>query len=256
MRYLLVSLPNTGEKLIIAEQLASSVLSNISLSLETLQSTAIPGTDLLNSTYLNPLTPTEPPMPILPAAYVTSDSGTGLVHSAPGHGAEDYSLFRDRNVVPFSPVDGDGKYTDSVHPESLRGLSVLKEGNETVVKLLRESGELLQQHMYTHKYPYDWRSKEPVIVRATEQWFASVENIKEDAIKAIGGVKMIPRTGILFPLPTLTLYSIQVTKLHSGVTTDVVCPGTESMVYFSPTSMGSPYPSVIQCRHRGSFTDP
>jgi len=156
-------------------------------------------------------------MPILPAAYVTSDSGTGLVHSAPGHGAEDYSLFRDRNVVPFSPVDGDGKYTDSVHPESLRGLSVLKEGNETVVKLLRESGELLHQHMYTHKYPYDWRSKEPVIVRATEQWFASVENIKEDAIKAISGVKMIPRTGIFFPLPILLLNYIAVSRLTSFV---------------------------------------
>jgi isoleucyl-tRNA synthetase len=199
MTYLLISLPDTQDKLIIAEQLAPSVLSKISLSLETLQTIPILGTDLLNCTYLNPLTPTESPMPILPAGYVTSDSGTGLVHSAPGHGAEDYSLFRDRNVIPFSPVDGEGKYTNAVHPVSLRGLSVLKEGNEAVVKLLNESGELLHQHMYTHKYPYDWRSKEPVIVRATEQWFASVENIKHDAITAISGVKMIPRTGTTHP---------------------------------------------------------
>src|SRR5579859_4025620 len=139
MTYLLITLPETKEKLIIAEQLASSVLSKISLSLETLETIRIPGTDLLNSTYLNPLTPTSPPMPILPAGYVTSDSGTGLVHSAPGHGAEDYSLFRDRDVIPFSPVDGEGRYTDAVYPDSLRGLAVLKDGNEAVVKLLTES---------------------------------------------------------------------------------------------------------------------
>lgn len=73
---------------------------------------------------------------------------------------------------------------------------MLKEGNEAVVRILREGGVLLHEHEYRHKYPYDWRSKEPVIVRATEQWFASVESIKEDAINAISGVKMIPKTGL------------------------------------------------------------
>jgi len=83
-----------------------------------------------------------------------------------------------------------------VEPSSLRGLNVLKEGNEAVVRILSEGGVLLHEHEYRHKYPYDWRSKEPVILRATEQWFASVESVKEDAIHAISGVKMIPKTGL------------------------------------------------------------
>lgn len=198
MTYLLIKHPDTNEKLLIAEALASSVLSKISLSLESIPRIQILGTELLETTYLNPLLPTDSqsPLPILPAIYVTSDSGTGLVHSAPGHGAEDYTLLRDLNVHPFSPVDDQGKFTDAVEPSSLRGLNVLKEGNEAVVRILREGGVLLHEHEYRHKYPYDWRSKEPVIVRATEQWFASVESIKEDAINAISGVKMIPKTGL------------------------------------------------------------
>jgi isoleucyl-tRNA synthetase len=149
----------------------------------------------LNCKYKHPLIPSSPSYPILPAEYVTADSGTGLVHSAPGHGAEDYGLLNKYNVLPFSPVDGEGKFTNGVSLESLRGLSVLGEGNKAVVDLLRESGALVFEHVYKHKYPYDWRSKEPVIVRATEQWFANVENIKDTAVADVQGTKMIPESG-------------------------------------------------------------
>jgi isoleucyl-tRNA synthetase len=170
-------------------------VSKLSLSLEDLTTVSVSGTDLLNCKYKHPLIASSPEYPILPAAYVTADSGTGLVHSAPGHGAEDYGLLSKYDVSPFSPVNGEGKFTDAVTPESLRGLSVLGEGNKAVVELLRESGALVFEHVYKHKYPYDWRSKEPVIVRATEQWFANVENIKDAAVAAVKETKMIPESG-------------------------------------------------------------
>lgn len=175
-------------------------MSKLSLSLRDLTTVTILGTDLLNCTYKPPLIVDPPEYPILPAAYVDAYSGTGLVHCAPGHGAEDYGLLSKYGVSPFSPVDEEGKFTDAVNHEFLRGLPVLPEGNVAVVELLRESGNLVFDHVYEHKYPYDWRSKEPVIVRATEQWFANVENIKDAAVAALKETKMIPESGKILKL--------------------------------------------------------
>jgi isoleucyl-tRNA synthetase len=196
VNYLLIRHPVHGT-LIIVEALAKSVVEgSLHLALSDAKCSPISGQDLLDCTYTNPLIPNCPEYPILPANYVTSESGTGLVHSAPGHGVDDYNLLAKYNVSPFSPVDHEGKYTEGVEPKSLQGLAVLNEGNEAVIKLLEESGALLHQHDYKHKYPYDWRSKEPVIVRATEQWFANVDNIKGIAIDAIQGTRMIPETSV------------------------------------------------------------
>ena len=197
MTYLLLTTPE-NEKLLVAEELAAAFLSKISLNIDNLKSVRIQGTDLLNSTYRNPLIPSSPEYPILPAQYVTADSGTGLVHSAPGHGAEDYNLLSKLDIPPYSPVDDEGRFTNAVEPESLRGLSVLDEGNMAVVELLKDCGALVHQHIYEHKYPYDWRSKKPVIVRATEQWFANVESIKDTAVKSLQEIKMIPESGKFF----------------------------------------------------------
>ena len=194
MTYLLLISP-TKENLIVAEELTPKFLSKLSLSLDDFKSIRINGTDLLKITYKNPLIPSSPTLPILPASYVTSDSGTGLVHTAPGHGADDYNLLNKLDIFPFSPVDDEGKFTDTVRPISLVKLSVLREGNTAVIELLRESGALMFEEVYEHKYPYDWRSKTPVIVRATEQWFANVESIKEPAIKALQQTRMIPESG-------------------------------------------------------------
>jgi isoleucyl-tRNA synthetase len=194
MTYLLLTMAK-NEKILVAEDLTAPFLAKLSLTLDNLKSTKIPGRDLLDSTYRNPLIPSSPEYPILPATYVTADSGTGLVHSAPGHGAEDYNLLSQLDILPFSPVDDNGNFTDAVLPESLRGLPVLDEGNKAIVELLQESGALVHQHIYQHKYPYDWRSKKPVIVRATEQWFANVEGIKDTAVKAIQETNMIPESG-------------------------------------------------------------
>jgi isoleucyl-tRNA synthetase len=106
------------------------------------------------------------------AEYVTLEDGTGLVHTAPGHGHEDFQTGVRCGLPVYCPVRGDGTYDASV-PEFLRGLDIWK-ANAVVVKHLRDSGHLFFDHTFTHSYPHDWRGKTPVIFRCTEQWFVSV----------------------------------------------------------------------------------
>ena len=110
---------------------------------------------------------------IVAADYVTLEDGTGLVHTAPGHGSEDYHTGLREGLPIYCPVRGDGTFDDSA-PEWIRGTSVWDE-NETITNRLRESGHLFFAHKFTHSYPHDWRSKTPVIFRATKQWFVGVD---------------------------------------------------------------------------------
>ncbi|KAJ2809113.1 isoleucine-tRNA ligase [Coemansia guatemalensis] len=131
---------------------------------------------------------------ILLANYVTGDSGTGLVHSAPGHGQEDYEFGLSHGIDAYSPVDDYGRFTGDAGPE-LAGKEVLTKGTSTVVEMLKLTGQLLFQQKFTHSYPYDWRTKLPIIQRATPQWFANVENLKDGAGKSIKDVIMVPESG-------------------------------------------------------------
>ncbi|MFO0874653.1 MAG: isoleucine--tRNA ligase [Phycisphaerales bacterium] len=110
---------------------------------------------------------------LVAADYVTLEDGTGLVHTAPGHGEEDYRTGLREKLDIYCPVRDDGTYDDTV-PEWLRGASVW-DANQLVVDRLRESGHLFFAHRFTHSYPHDWRSKTPVIFRSTEQWFIGVD---------------------------------------------------------------------------------
>jgi isoleucyl-tRNA synthetase len=110
---------------------------------------------------------------LVPAEYVTLEDGTGLVHTAPGHGAEDYQTGLKERIPVYCPVLENGSYDQSV-PEWLRGVDIWK-ANGLVVQRLRQSGHMFHDHVFTHSYPHDWRSKTPVIFRCTEQWFVSVE---------------------------------------------------------------------------------
>jgi isoleucyl-tRNA synthetase len=116
---------------------------------------------------------------VITANYVTTEDGTGLVHIAPGHGAEDYITSREYDLAIYSPVDDKGCYDDTV-PESLRGKCVL-EVDPLVNEDLQNRGLLFAQDQILHSYPHCWRSKGPVIFRATEQWFIGVD-------KKIGGI--------------------------------------------------------------------
>ncbi len=110
---------------------------------------------------------------VVEADYVTLEDGTGLVHTAPGHGAEDFDTGRRVGLPVYCPVRHDGRY-DTTVPEWLRGMDIW-EANEKITDTLRASGHLFYSHRFTHSYPHDWRSKTPVVFRCTEQWFVGVD---------------------------------------------------------------------------------
>ncbi|XP_012083940.1 isoleucine--tRNA ligase, chloroplastic/mitochondrial isoform X2 [Jatropha curcas] len=150
------------------------------------------GSDLENCRYVHPIDNRECPV-VIGGDYITTESGTGLVHTAPGHGQEDYITGMKYGLPVFSPVDDDGKFTEEAVQFS--GLDVLGDGNVSVVNFLDEKMSLIMEEPYEHKYPYDWREKTPTIFRATEQWFASVEGFRQAAMDAIGHVKWVPPQG-------------------------------------------------------------
>ncbi len=146
------------------------------------------GSDLVGTTYQHPLYERKSPV-LAGGDYITTESGTGLVHTAPGHGQEDYLTGLKNGLEILSPVDDVGKFTADAG-EKFAGLSVLAEGNQAIIDALAETGALLKAEDYGHKYPYDWRTKKPTIFRATDQWFASVEGFRESALKAIDTVSV------------------------------------------------------------------
>ena len=111
--------------------------------------------------------------PILAAEYVTTTDGTGLVHTAPGHGEEDYLTGVNNGLNVYCPVMGNGRFDDTV-PDWIRG-KLVWEANPIITKKLVELGVLLADGKITHSYPHDWRSKTPTIFRATEQWFIGID---------------------------------------------------------------------------------
>ncbi|CAN1164436.1 Isoleucine--tRNA ligase, chloroplastic/mitochondrial [Linum perenne] len=147
------------------------------------------GSELEGFRYIHPVDNRECPV-VIGGDYITTESGTGLVHTAPGHGQEDYITGIKYGLSMLSPVDDDGKFTEEAGPFS--GLDVLGDGNIAVVKYLDEKMSIIMEESYQHKYPYDWRTKKPTIYRATEQWFASVEGFRQAAMDAIEHVKWIP----------------------------------------------------------------
>lgn len=152
----------------------------------------MPGKALEHSTYKHPLFDRESEV-VIGGDYVTTESGTGLVHTAPGHGQEDYIVGQRYGLPILSPVDDRGNFTEEAGP--FTGLNVLKDANEAIIQALTEAGSLLKEEAYGHKYPYDWRTKKPTIFRATEQWFASVEGFRDEALKSIKSVSWVPVQG-------------------------------------------------------------
>ncbi|KAL4162915.1 hypothetical protein PRNP1_003447 [Phytophthora ramorum] len=135
---------------------------------------------------------------VLVGEHVTTDAGTGVVHTAPGHGQDDYFAWMAHHSTPgehpdiLCPVDADGCFTAEAG-HGLAGLSVLDEGNMAVIDLLKNSGNLLSIGEYHHRYPYDWRTKKPVILRATAQWFARLDALHARGKRVLeDSVNMVP----------------------------------------------------------------
>ncbi len=176
--------------LVVAKDLAESLAATFGAAL-TVRAT-FKGAVLEHCQYQHPLFDRTSPI-VIGGEYITTESGTGLVHTAPGHGQEDFITGQKYGLGVLSPVDDRGNFTEEAGP--FAGLNVLKDANDAVINALTEAGSLLKREPYAHKYPYDWRTKKPTIFRATEQWFASVDGFREAAMAAIGEVRWIPATG-------------------------------------------------------------
>ncbi|GAX74373.1 hypothetical protein CEUSTIGMA_g1821.t1 [Chlamydomonas eustigma] len=152
------------------------------------------GAQLEGCKYRHPLYTRESPL-VIGGDYITTETGTGLVHTAPGHGQEDYLVGQRYGLELLSPVDDAGNFTEEAG-EQFKGLNVQGDGNKAVIAALKDAGMLLREEQYEHKYPYDWRTKKPTIFRATSQWFASVEGFRTTALGAIKDVSWVPVSGL------------------------------------------------------------
>jgi isoleucyl-tRNA synthetase len=177
--------------LVVAKGLVEDVAAKLSRPLEVVAT--FPGRDIEGCSYQHPLSDRVSRV-VAGGDYITTESGTGLVHTAPGHGADDYLTGLKYGLELLSPVDDAGNFTAEAG-ERFKGMNVLGDGNKEVISALREKSALLAEMAYNHKYPYDWRTKKPTIVRATEQWFASVDGFRDDALKAISGVQWLGGEG-------------------------------------------------------------
>jgi isoleucyl-tRNA synthetase len=204
LEYAVVEAP--GRHLIVAAAMVEQLAETFGMPLQI--QTKVTGQDLEHTTYQHPLYDRQSPI-VLGGDYITTESGTGLVHTAPGHGQEDYIVGQKYGLPILAPVDGNGRFTeeagqfaglkvaDEVSYDKDNRLQSVKigEGNQAVIAALTAAGALLKHEPYSHKYPYDWRTRKPTIFRATEQWFASVAGFRAAALAAIEGVQWIPAQG-------------------------------------------------------------
>ncbi|KAG5984116.1 hypothetical protein E4U55_005991 [Claviceps digitariae] len=159
---------------------------------------SIPGSHLVGLKYRNKLAgESAEEQTIVHADFVSADSGTGLVHMAPGHGQDDYEVCAQLGIEAFAPITDEGRFTKDAYPDQPELLtsapSILEGGGKVVLGLIKD--DVLATHTLQHKYPYDWRTKQPVVVRATAQWFADVGRIKQASLEALRSVRFVPESG-------------------------------------------------------------
>ena len=207
------SLARPSEHLLLADTLAEQVAKHAKMMLSRVRTVAADELKLLVAAHPLRSLGYDFEVPVLPAAFVTADTGTGFVHNAPGHGEDDFelmlSLDRDytaKNPDAFSLVQPDGSYAP--HVPAFAGKRILTpegrdgDANGAVIKELIAHGKLLAKGSLRHSYPHSWRSKAPVIFRATPQWFVAIDKpfhdgktLRELALKAIGETKWYPPRG-------------------------------------------------------------
>ena len=180
-----------NEVLIMAEGLMSVCLENFGITSYEVLETFNP-TQIENLKAKHPLYDRE--SLIVLASYVTLEAGTGCVHTAPGHGREDHETGLAYDLEVYSPVDDEGRFTNDA--EFFAGMKVF-EANEAVIEKLDEVGALIKQEKISHEYPHCWRCKQPVIFRATEQWFISMDktDLRQKALDSIKNAAWIPTWG-------------------------------------------------------------
>ncbi len=183
--YVYVVVEADGKKFVVAKELLETVTKEIGWETVSVIK-EIKGTELENLTAQHPFYDRE--SRLILGDHVTLDAGTGLVHTAPGHGEDDYIVCRKYDIEVISPVDSRGCYTDEA--PGFEGIFYDK-ANPMITEMLEESGHLLKLDFFTHSYPHDWRTKKPVIYRATPQWFASIDKFRGDILSEIEKVDWI-----------------------------------------------------------------
>ena len=197
--YVLVQLNDDGDfknkNIVIAEALLDSVVKECSIKNYKIIK-KFKGKDLKDTICNHPFFNLgyEYDIPMLEARFVTTEQGTGIVHCAPSHGPDDFNLCLNHGIKAIETVDGDGKYTKNVH--LFEGNHIFK-SNPIVIEKLKEQKKLLANGELKHSYPHSWRSKAPLVHRATPQWFISMEShkLRETALKALDETTFYPSKG-------------------------------------------------------------
>lgn len=179
----------SGQKFVVADTLVQNLAKILNWeSYEVLG--LIKGSELEYQQYVHPIY--QRVSPIIVGDHVTDSDGTGLVHTAPGHGEDDYRVGKQYNLDILCPVDNQGMMTEEAGP--FAGL-FYEVANEKVVESLESLGVLLKKEKFTHSYPHDWRTQKPVIFRATPQWFASIDKLKEELLDEVKKIDWLPLWG-------------------------------------------------------------
>ncbi len=182
---------SNGETIIVVRDLLADFQEKTGLTLEE-ELGEIKGAELEGLEAQHPFL--DRPSKLILAPFVTTEAGTGAVHIAPGHGADDYMIGQQYGFDVLSPVDDDGLYTAECGLPELVGMHVFK-ANARIVEILQEKGALLGEETYEHSYPHCWRSKTPIIFRAVEQFFISMDGLREQALREIDEVQWLPSWG-------------------------------------------------------------
>lgn len=194
LKYSLVQVktPKGDERFILATDLVDTVMKECDITEYSLLGEEVSGKDLELQRFAHPFL--DFTVPVILGAHVTLEAGTGCVHTAGGHGLDDYNVSVKYGLEIFNPVGPDGCFKDDV--EYFAGQNVLK-ANPNVIKVLVDKGALVKSKPITHSYPHCWRHKTPVIFRATSQWFISMDNkgLRSRALEEIKGVRWIPAWG-------------------------------------------------------------
>ena len=197
--YLLIEINDDGEfknnKIVIAESLLESVIKDCEIQ-DYKNLKKFKGKEFKNTICNHPFFDLgfDYDIPMLEARFVTTEQGTGIVHCAPSHGPDDFNLCLNNGIKAIETVDGDGKYTKNV--SLFEGIHIFK-ANPIVIEKLKEQKRLLKNGELIHSYPHSWRSKAPLVHRATPQWFISMEShkLRNKALKAIDETTFYPSKG-------------------------------------------------------------
>ena len=189
------SLAQVGDRLVLATDLLEETLTHCRITGHEKEVT-LKGESVAGTICAHPLAADgfDHEVPILLGDFVTTEQGTGFVHLAPGHGADDFELGRKHGIEPLFTVGDDGRFYD--HVKLFAGMHVLKD-NEAIADMMMERGTLIGRGKLHHSYPHSWRSKAPLIFRNTPQWFISMEShgLRDTALKAIDDTRWIPSQG-------------------------------------------------------------